>query len=179
MLLGANVVMRVFATPGLLMGVYQNFLSDHPLTYYSHVTGVNWFVDYPYHLPLGLEVGFATTGELDYNMNAGFWVTDGIAAIGLPGIIVISLLIASVFYTLDCIGSAHKPFLVALCLSQYAIFLANVSFFTSLVTGGLIWFLLIFYLMPVGIYDPRHGVPSEKVTRLLARRGKLLFSGSL
>ena len=152
MLFGANFVLRIFGNNGLLMASYHNFFSAHPLTYYSYVTGVNWFVPYPYQYPLGMEISIANgadvlTGSFN-NQNAGFWATDGIGAIGLPGIIVISLLIALVFYCLDSVSSSHKPSIVALFLSQYVLMLINTSFFTSLITGGLVFFFLVFYLMP-------------------------------
>jgi hypothetical protein len=147
-LLGANIVSRVFGMPGMLLGYYQAFFSDHPLTYYSHVTGVNWLIPYPYAHPIGVELGIMATGEIDNNLNANFWATDGLAAAGLTGVVCISMVMAFVFYGLDCISSSHKPSIVAVCLSQYIMILTNVSFFTSLVTGGLLWFFLIFYLMP-------------------------------
>jgi hypothetical protein len=149
MLLGANIVLRIFGNNGLLMGLYHNFFVTHQLTHYSSVTGVNWFIRYPYEHPLGIEISLASVGNTSLNnQNAGFWATDGLAAMGLPGIVVISILIALVFYALDCACSTHRATVPALFLSQYALILTNVSFFTSLVTGGLVIFFAIFYLMP-------------------------------
>jgi len=153
-LLGANIVLRIFGSNGLLMACYQDFFSNHPLTYYSSVTGVNWFVHYPYEHPIGIEISLATMGAegLNNNQNAGFWATDGLAAMGLPGIVLISLFVGVVFYGLDCISLPHKAPVIALFLSQYALILINVSFFTSLVTGGLVLLVVLFYLMPRGVY---------------------------
>jgi len=145
---GANIVLRIFGNNGLLMGSYQAFFSNHPLTHYSSVTGVNLFIHYPYENPIGVEISLAAGGPLEWNQNAGFWATDGLSAMGLPGIVLISLLMALVFYVLDCVSSRHKAYIVALCLSQYVLILINVSFFTSLITGGLAFFFVIFYLMP-------------------------------
>ena len=51
------VFMRTFAMNGLMTAWYYDFFQRNPLTYYSHVTGVNWFVHYPYANPMGIEVG--------------------------------------------------------------------------------------------------------------------------
>lgn len=148
LLIGANVILRVFAMPGMLLAAYGEFFSTHPHTLYSHVTGVNWLVTYPYTHPIGVELGIATAQTADYNMNAGFWATDGIAALGLLGIPIISVVVALVFYALDCVVARHNVGLVCICLSQYAIIMNNIPFFTSILTGGLYLFMIIFWIMP-------------------------------
>lgn len=146
--LGVNVILRVFAIPGMLMVAYDNFFRTHPFTYFSHISVVAPFVQYPYQHSIGIELGIATARTTDYNMNASFWATDGIAACGLWGVIIISCIVAFVFYLIDCVSARHWIVYSVLMLSQYAIVLANISFFTSVVTGGLWLFFLIFYISP-------------------------------
>src|SRR5204862_6405798 len=78
-LVGANVILRLFANNGVLMAKYQSFFVDHPRTYYSSVTGINRVVPYPFAHPLGVEISLAAGGDETYNQNAGLWATDGIA----------------------------------------------------------------------------------------------------
>lgn len=52
------VFMRTFGLSGLMTEWYRDFFQRNPLTYYSHIKGVSWFVHYPYANPLGIEVGW-------------------------------------------------------------------------------------------------------------------------
>jgi len=142
------IFMRTFAINGLMTAWYYDFFQRNPQTHYSHVNGVNWFLHYPYVNPLGFEVGSFYSGDLSADANGHFWATDGLAAFGLPGILLISVFCALVFWVLDSVAEKHNPRLAALLVSYAAYNLANIGIFTSLLSGGLALLMVFLYLMP-------------------------------
>jgi hypothetical protein len=142
------ILMRTFGNSGLSMEWYRDFFQRNPLTYYSHVTGVNWFVHYPYANPIGIEVGGFYSGNPSLDQNANFWATDGLAGGGLLGVVLISLLAAFIFWLLDVAAQKHDLRFSCLLVCFTAINLSNVSLFTTLLSGGLGFLIPILYLMP-------------------------------
>lgn len=157
------VFMRTLSSPGLLTAQYYDFFSFHSLTHYSHVTGVNWFTTYPYANPIGVEVGSFYSGDPTLDASAHFWATDGIAAWGLLGVLLISVFCAILFWCLDSAAQNHDPRFSALAISYAAYNLANISIFTSLLSGGLSLLILALYFMP------RQCPPEETRTPQCAR----------
>lgn len=141
------VLVRTLSVHGLLTAQYYDFFQHNPLTYYSHVSGVRWLVHYPYANPIGLEVGYSVSGDPMYDATASLWDYDGLAALGLPGVLLISGFCALVFWMLDSLTRKHDPRLVALVISFAAYNIANISLFTSLLSGGLGLIALWFYLL--------------------------------
>jgi hypothetical protein len=131
---------RIFNIPALSIGQYYNFFENHPLTYGSHITGVNLLVAYPYDMDIPRTVGkYFYHAELTANVN--MWAQDGIASFGLIGIPVVSAIAAVVFWLFDSIASRHDSRFVAVALGSIALSFANISLFTTVISGGL--FLLI------------------------------------
>jgi len=142
------ILMRTLSLGGLLTAQYYNFFRINPLTYYSHVTGVNWFVHYPYANPVGIEVGTYTSGNPTFDATAHFWAADGLQALGLPGVLLISVFCSVVFWVFDSAAQRHDPRLAAL-VTCYAIYnMANISIFTSLLSGGFALLMIILSLIP-------------------------------
>jgi hypothetical protein len=142
------VLMRTFSGAGLTTAWYYDFFQRNPITYFSHIHGVNLFVHYPYVNVLGIEVGSAYSGDATLDASAHLWATDGLGALGVPGILVISALCALVFWVLDSASRGHDVRFVALATTYAAYNLANISIFTSLFSGGLALLILTLYLMP-------------------------------
>ncbi len=144
------VLMRVLSINGLLTAQYYSFFQSNPLTYFSHIKGVNWFVHYPYQYSVGQEIGLASSGTTSLDATAHFWATDGIGGWGLPGILLVSVLCALVFWMLDSLTRRHDPRFIALVTTYAAYNLANISIFTTLLSGGLGLLMLALYCMPTG-----------------------------
>jgi hypothetical protein len=120
----------------------------------------NWLVHYPYHYPLGTEIGYYFYGTL-VDTTAHFWATDGLAALGLPGILLVSALCAFLFWIVDSATARHDPRLAGL-VTFYAIYsLANLSLFTTFLSGGLGLLVLLLHLLPP--VAERHAVPERGV----------------
>lgn len=142
------ILMRTLSTGGLLSAQYYDFFQQNPVTHYSHVKGVNWLIPYPYQYPIGQEIGLAYAGTANLDASAHFWATDGIGGLGLPGILLMSLFCAIVFWLLDSASQRHDPRLAALVTTYAAYNIANISMFTSLLSGGLALLIFLLYLMP-------------------------------
>jgi hypothetical protein len=76
------------------------------------------------------------------------WATDGLGALGLPGILVISAVCALVFWAMDSAARGHDIRFAALATTYAAYNLANISIFTSLYSGGLAILILTLFFMP-------------------------------
>src|SRR4029077_2224133 len=107
------VMFRSFGLSGLLTGQYYYFFQHNPHTYFSHLKIVNLLVHYPYHYPLGTEIGYYYYSSL-VATTAHFWATDGPAALGLPGILLASAACAFVFWIVDSATVRHDPRLAGL-----------------------------------------------------------------
>lgn len=164
------VLMRVFSVSGLMTAWYYDFFQHNPYTYYSHVKGVSSFAHYPFQHPIGQEIGLAYMGTTDLDANAPLWATDGIGALGLPGVLIASVFCALVFWILDSASQRHDPRLAALVTMFAALNIANIPLFTSLLSGGLGFLILSLYLMP------SKASSNFKAKKYVAKRG--LFTAS-
>jgi hypothetical protein len=162
------ILMRTLSINGLLTAQYFDFFQHNPLTYLSHIHGVNWFVHYPYSNPVGQEIGLAYAGTTGLDATAHFWATDGIGGFGLPGIVLVSVICAVVFWLLDSVSKRHDPRLVALVTAYAAYNLANISIFTSLLSGGLALLMFFMYVLPKPGLQ-KSGDPAKREIRAVSR----------
>ncbi|MNY30491.1 hypothetical protein D3C86_1646020 [compost metagenome] len=147
--IGSLYFLRTMSMGGLLMLQYYQFFSTHSYTFYSHIRVLRNILDYPYKLELGQEIGVFFYNDETMNANANFWATDGIAAMGLPGVILISIVMSLVLYFMDCISKSHSIKFVVLFLVFNTLSLLNASLFTTLFSGGLMFVFFILYIMPI------------------------------
>ena len=169
------VLVRTLSMNGLMTAWYYNFFQSNPHTFYSHIKGVNWFVHFPYERTAALEIGSVYMGGNDADPTAHFWAIDGIGALGLPGVLLISAFCGLVFWLLDSTAQKHDPRFAALVTSYAAYNIANISIFTSLYSGGLAILILALYLMPAEAAARRKG-PERGASRSAHRapRGRAL-----
>lgn len=143
---------RVVATPGLLVFDYYDFFSEIGYTFYSHVKGFNIFFNPSY--PLAVDEFYPALGkiiardlyEVNSNMNASFLATDGAAALGLLGIIIISCVLSIALFCFNYVSFGWPREITYPLMAQLAFLLTNGSFFTMMFSfGGIFWF--IFFLL--------------------------------
>jgi len=149
-------IMRTFGISALLTPGYITVFNSMPHTYYSHVRIINSITGmYPFSEPvLGKAVWSAYTGEADaMNANANMLLTDGIAACGLPGVVLVSLLFIIILKYLNSISVRHDMNFVLTLLIGVILSLSNASLFTVLLSSGL---LLIMFLLRFTKIDNRH-----------------------
>ncbi|MGY6269093.1 hypothetical protein ACXIUT_05335 [Achromobacter denitrificans] len=149
--LGFYFLTRLLAYPGVFVAQYYDLFSRLGYTYWSHVSGVNRFVsppnllDYDQKWPMLGRILAERSFNVESNSNASLFATDGAAALGSIGIVVISILLAGWLILLDrATRDWNRRFVLPLLL-PIGLALVNVSFFTTLTSfGGIIW-LLFFY----------------------------------
>ena len=144
-ILSAVVLMRTIGIGGLLTYQYNEFFKKNPLTYLSHVNVINAITHaYPYNDALGFVVSKQYVSA-EVNANANFWATDGIAGFGLYGVIFISIVFGFLLVVIKSIESknALNYRLLTLMFVPFNVILLNVSLFTSIISGGLV-FLLVY-----------------------------------
>ena len=135
------VLLRTVCVVGWLTQMYFHFFQDNPYTYYTHINIVNAFTDgYPYEGPLGRAVAYGSQ-----NANANLFLTDGMAAAGLPGIILIGIVFLMILLLINSISYRYKSTNLIIIVLPTLAFLLNVSLFTTLLSDGL--FILIIVLL--------------------------------
>ncbi len=157
-LLGFLFLVRSTALPGLFFAQYQHFFTVFPHTYFGHVRGVSFFIPYKFQLPMGMEVSSFYHGgsSLGYEENnASFFASDGVAGLGLPGVLLMGMVCAIVFWIFDSSARALPLYFSAPATIPVGLYLANVSLFTTLISYGLALWILLFLFLPREFLGPR------------------------
>lgn len=144
---GSLLFSRTIGVSAYHMPMYLDFFAKNPYTYYSHANFINAFTDmYPYSESIGKMVS-----ETGSNSNAIFWQMDGIAACGVIGVALISMVVYMFLLYLNGLSNQKSKVFVCTMILIPVIALLNVSFFTTMVTKGVfllflaVWFLKIPY----------------------------------
>lgn len=144
---GTVLFMRTLGVAGWLASGYITVFNSYPYTYYSHIGIVNYFTGmYPFHNPsLGNAVWTIYRGRgVHTNANANFLLTDGFAALGIPGILLIAAFFYCVLIYTNRISNNHNiPFVMA-TLAGAILSFTNVSLFTTFLSSGFIFCILLF-----------------------------------
>ena len=139
----ALLYMRTLGMPAAATGVYINFFQSHPLTYYSHINVVSLFLHYPYQMSLGQVIGFDLVAD-DLNANANIYATDGYAALGAVGVVLIGPILG-LFLSVANAMTARSLRMACAAFVPFVMIVSNSSLFTSLLTGGGFLLLLLVY----------------------------------
>lgn len=145
-MISAVILMRTFGISGLLTYQYNEFFKENPYTYYSHINIVNFITNnYPYDQDLGFVVS-SYFFESDNNANANFLATDGIASLGMVGVIIISIIFGIYLLYTKSLVDNKNAILVGLVFISFAFIILNVGLFTSLLSGGFLFLNIYLYL---------------------------------
>lgn len=146
-LASAILIQRTIGNGGQLMMAYHEFFSFYPQTDYSHVMGIRLLTHpYPYGSDgLGQVIG-KFYGNAEVNLNASFWATDGIAAMGLAGVVVMSVVATALFVLINAVTRGYDRGFVVICFASFIMTLLNSSLFSSVWSGGGL-FLILFFLV--------------------------------
>jgi hypothetical protein len=132
--------LRVITLPGVSTGLYLDFFSTNPVTYFSHSLIGRIFSNYPYgNLSIGQVIGhylFPESGESVINFNANFIAADGITGFGPFGIPLIVFISMAIFWIMAKLVGDEERALTCSVLSPFIISLSDSSIFTALLTGG-------------------------------------------
>jgi hypothetical protein len=157
-LAAAIVINRAIGNGGQVTMAYYDFFSFYAQTGYSHVHGLNLFTrPYPYgNVVLGQVIGQFYWSPF-MNANANFWATDGIAAMGLPGVAIISVLAALLFVVMNTVTEGYDQLFAFLCFVPFVMTMLNQSLFSSFWSGGALFLILFF------VFDRRSVSPTRRL----------------
>lgn len=147
--LAAIFIMRSQCIEGMEFDRYIHFfeMSNNPPTHYTHIGLINKLTGaYPYPESIGRMV--AGDGG---NSNATFWLMDGVAADGMLGVLLVSILFIIVKGYLNTIGLKYNYIVVVFSLLYVFSATANVSLFTVILSEGLLLALLTFCFVEIPI----------------------------
>jgi hypothetical protein len=142
-----QIVMRAIGAQAMIMNAYAEFFSVNSFTFYSHITPISTFIDYPYAETLAKVISTHIIGTGDANANSGFWATDGIAAAGNIGVLIIGLIVGCSFCIANAFLKNTDIKLVTLSLIPFSMMITNVSFFTGLLSGGGVFVIAFLWLI--------------------------------
>lgn len=159
----SQIFMRGIAIQGAMLGVYADYFAQHQQTFGSHISGVNLFIQYPYEDPLGIVIGKEIAGGEGFNANSSFLATDGIAAFGLSGVILMGAIIGLILSLADKFISKTRLEFACVVSVPFIFSAANVSIFTSLLTGGGLVLIALMYFgsRDIRAKQQRHARPLE------------------
>lgn len=137
--LGAIFLLRTVCVSGWLTQMYVHFFNENPYTYYSHISVVNAFTNsYPYTQSLGRTVAYNTQ-----NANATFFLTDGIASMGIPGFLIIGIVFLLLLHFLNAISYRYNRYELLVAFIPAIAYLLNASIFTVFLTNGFVFLILL------------------------------------
>jgi hypothetical protein len=141
------VAMRTLSTGGWTITTYYDYFVTNGVTYYSHINFIeNIFKIYPYNdLSLGQVIGQEYSGSTDANFNANFWASDGIAALGIMGIIPATIALSIVMMIINSASDFCEKKLLTIWMTGFWVTLLNSPLTTSLLSGGCLVILLLIW----------------------------------
>jgi hypothetical protein len=151
---------RTLGIPGLSVSQYYDLFNSHGFTWWSHVKGFDLlispprsFADDAWWPQLGLIVGDRVyDAGVAHNANANLFAGDGLAAAGILGLMVISVVCSVWLSLIDRASRGWNPAFATLVVLPVGISLTNGHLFTVLLSfGGLFWILAFHFFKPARV----------------------------
>lgn len=150
-LISSYTVRRVAYVPGLLTGLYVDYYSTHPKTYFTEGRALSWTGAYPYELGIPQMIGYQYFDNPQMNANANLWAM-GYADMGWLGMLLVTLVLVVILWVIDSLARHHSPAGVVGVLVMPMFTLSNTSLFVALLTWGLGLTILLLYLAPTSLF---------------------------
>lgn len=150
------LVFRTLALPGLTFSQYFDVFGTYGPTWWSHIRGIDLFIaapdffaSHPSWPGLGYIVGDMAYGNVENNVNANLFSSDGIAAAGSVGVLVIGIVLSVWLVILDRVTRGWDKTLAILVTLPLGLTLTNGPLFTMMLSfGGLFWLLIFHFYKP-------------------------------
>jgi hypothetical protein len=142
---------RTIAIPGLTLSVFYNVFTTEGFTWWSHIKGLSLLISPPPVLgtdpnwpALGWVVGARISKSADLDFNANLFSSDGVAAAGALGVVVMGAVLAFWIWLLDKVSATWNRNFVILSIFPFALTLTNAQLSTAILSfGGLFWLLIL------------------------------------
>lgn len=165
--IGSILFLRTTCVAGWLSQFYLHFFISNPYTYYSHINIINVFTkSYPYNEPLGKAVSYGIQ-----NANANFFLTDGLAAWGICGVIIIGIVFFILLHLINAISYRYKKTDLLIIFLPTLSYILNTSLFTTMLSNGLLalMFILIISEGPLNETEDNRSSGITNTTKLDAK----------
>lgn len=146
LVLASLFLRRLLFVPAQIKFYYYDFFSENEFMYFSQGTiGKIFGLDYPYEMNSAKIIGEIYFGSPDTNANTGY-IADAYANMGIFGMFIIALLFILILVLIDSL-SIKVGRELTIGLSIFSILALNdVALLTTLLTGGMLFLLVILYL---------------------------------
>lgn len=151
-ILALFLVFRTLSIPGLTFSQYHDLFATEGYTWWSHIKGLDLFIPPPPLLAkdpswpgLGYIVGDRVYSNVENNVNANLFSGDGLAAAGSFGVMVIGIVLALWLIALNRATRGWDARFSTLVALPLGLALTNGHFFTTMLSFGGIFWLLVFY----------------------------------
>ena len=143
---------RMIAMPSLVLDLYSEFFSTHPLTHFCQILLLKPLVACPYVKPLSVIMNEAYSLG---NLNASLFATEGIASVG-PILAPLSALVCGLVITLgNRLSSGLPPKFILLSGGILPHVFLNVPLSTMLLTNGAACLFLLWYVTPRSMFETK------------------------
>lgn len=145
-LLPSIFLRRFLLLPAYIKFLYYDFFSKNGYIFFSAGSlGKLFNITYPYDLSPAYLIGDIFFNNPETGANAGY-LADAYANMGIPGMIIIGVFFALILKVIDSLGEKiGKEITVGLSLFLM-LSLNDSAFLTTLLTGGLLFLILLLYL---------------------------------
>lgn len=153
-------LLRLYGSNGWTAAVYYEYFSANYYTYYTHISPINAiFGGYPYgQNSLGQEISSFYFPDGDANFNAGFWASDGFAALGVIGVPLVTIFLIFYMRLVDFFAKGYSKKFLNLWWVGFLLCLMNVPFTTSLLSGGGLLFMIFLWFGKFDDESVRNGI---------------------
>lgn len=154
--LSTYIIFRTLAVPGLTFSQYFDVFGTYGLTWWSHIKGIDlliaapdFFAQHQFWPQLGRIVGDTFYDNAENNVNANLFSSDGVAAAGSGGVLLIGVVAAVWLKLLDWAARGWDKTLVILLTVPLGLTLTNGPLATTLLSfGGLFWIAIFYFCKP-------------------------------
>lgn len=132
------ILVRIIGSSGWTASKYFEYFEQNDRTYYTHVRPIDAIINsYPYgEYSLGQVIGIEYSGSPEANFNASFWASDGFAAAGILGVVIITAPLVVLLYLINRFTMAFQNRFTLSWNAGFFIALLNVPLSTALLSGG-------------------------------------------
>ncbi|MCV2349731.1 hypothetical protein [Paucibacter sp. Y2R2-4] len=134
----AIILVRVIGTSGWTASKYFEYFGSHKYTYYTHIGPIKSLTgNYPYgENSLGQLIGIEYSGSAEANFNASFWASDGFAACGVAGILIVTIPVIAILFAINRLTRVFESRFTVAWITGFIIAMLNVPLSTALLSGG-------------------------------------------
>lgn len=137
------LVRRSFVIPGLLNGFYWDFFSDHKYALLTDSILRN-IIEPVYNKPVTFVIGEHYFNRLSTNANTGIWM-GGFSHFGITGVFVVSIIAGLILGQIDRVTKSTLFIWGSMVSLFFGIIWSEQMFHTSLLTGGIIYHLVLLF----------------------------------